>query len=221
MNSAAPTEIEAAYMCYSLIISRESSSIMLLIWTLPPGERFPRLVPYSCSSPAPTEGCLLPLIVRWCRLLWRMLLSARGHIVTLLRQPQQGVRSVCRWWAGWYRCRGGASWDSQAAGVRTCLWYLSSVWSMFSLIAKISVLENENFWIISKSISLQITLYKSIASVSIHSYNKFVNQDFAVFDFLKLNDRPNGIWLCDDSRRWREQSNAAEMGAGIEKTTFG
>ena len=29
--SAAPTKIEAAYMCYSLIISRESSSIMLLI----------------------------------------------------------------------------------------------------------------------------------------------------------------------------------------------
>ena len=29
--SAAPIEIEAAYMCYSLIISRESSSIMLLI----------------------------------------------------------------------------------------------------------------------------------------------------------------------------------------------
>ena len=120
--SAAPIEIEAADMCYSLIISRESSSIMLLIWTLPPEERFPRLVPYSCSSPAPTEGCLFPLIVRWCRLLWRMLLSAHGHIVTLLHQYQQGVRSACRWWAGWYRCRGGASWDSQAAGVRTCLW---------------------------------------------------------------------------------------------------
>ena len=29
--SAAPIEIEAAYMCYSLIISRESSSIVLLI----------------------------------------------------------------------------------------------------------------------------------------------------------------------------------------------
>ena len=30
-TSAAPIEIEAADMCYSLIISRESSSIMLLI----------------------------------------------------------------------------------------------------------------------------------------------------------------------------------------------
>ena len=59
-TSAAPIEIGAAYMCYSLIISRESSSIMLLICTLPPGERFPRLVPCSCSSPSPTESCLLP-----------------------------------------------------------------------------------------------------------------------------------------------------------------
>lgn len=60
IKEAAPIEIEAAYMCYSLIISRESSSIMLLICTLPPGERFPRLVPCSCSSPSPKEGCLLP-----------------------------------------------------------------------------------------------------------------------------------------------------------------
>ena len=30
-TKAAPTKIEAVYMCYSLIISRESSSIMLII----------------------------------------------------------------------------------------------------------------------------------------------------------------------------------------------
>ena len=31
--------------------------------------------------------------------------------------------------------------------------------------------------------------------------NKFANQDCAMFDFLKFNDRPNGIWLCDDTSR--------------------